>query len=114
MMQDKTRNSNLLEYFQTYLRTVGPAQRIVFVAYFAIMLIVPLYRVTSTSVDLAGNGGLVVLVVLVVQALFVYGVYRFNRSCPEDCRPIGKNTFWMVALPVALLAISVLHHLGAS
>lgn len=107
MMQDKIRNSNLLEYFQIYLRSVSPAQRIIFVAYFAIMLIVPLYRVTSTSVDLAGNGGLVVLAVLLVQALFVLGVYRFNRTCPDECRPIGKNTFWMVALPVALLAISV-------
>ena len=92
-------NSNLLEYFQIYLRSVSPAQRIIFVAYFAIMLIVPLYRVTSTSVDLAGNGGLIVLAVLLVQALFVLGVYRFNRTCPDECRPIGKSTFWMVALP---------------
>lgn len=105
-MQEKAKNSNLLEYFQTYLRTVGPTQRIVLVAYFAIMLIVPLYRVTSTSVDLAGNGGLVVLVVLAVQALFVYGVHRFNRTCSEDCRPMGKSTFRMVALPVVLLAIA--------
>jgi hypothetical protein len=48
----------------------------------------------------------------VVQALFVVGVYRFNRTCPENCRLVGKNTFWMVALPVALLAISSFITLG--
>ncbi len=105
-------NSSVLEYFQIYQRTVGPVQKLVFVAYFAIMLIVPLYRVTSTSVDLAGNGGLIVLAVFVVQALFVFNVHRFNQTCSEDCRPIGKKTFWMVALPVVLLAISSFITLG--
>jgi hypothetical protein len=105
-MPDKIRNSSLLEYFQIYLRRGSPLQRLVFVAYFAIMLIVPLFRVTSTSVDFAGNGGFVVLAVLAVQALFVFGVHNFNRTCTEECRPIGKKTFWMVVLPVILLAIS--------
>ena len=105
-MSDKIRDSSLLEYFQIYLRMGGPLQRLVFVAYFAIMLIVPLFRVTSTSVDIAGNGGFIVLAVLAVQALFVFGVHRFNRTCKEECRPIGKKTFWMVVVPVMLLAIS--------